>query len=127
MISKIHAAATQAAAVCALVLATFPGVAVIAQEMPPALVFTEEVRNAEFHDQVSLVGRTEAWKESRIVSEVSGRVARIDALEGTWVNAGEPLVTLESDRLRLAYEAKAAEARQAENDKRIKRILTTLT
>lgn len=96
-----------------LVLAVLTGSPLRAQDQPPALVFTEEVRNAEFHDQVSLIGRTEAWKESRIVSEVSGRVAQVNAREGTWVNAGEPLVTLESDRLRLAFEAKVAEFNQA--------------
>ncbi len=83
-------------------------------QQPPALVFTETVKNAEFHDQISLVGRTEAWKESEIVSEVSGRVAAINASEGIWVSAGEPLVTLESDRLRLLFESTAAQARQAE-------------
>jgi RND family efflux transporter MFP subunit len=97
-----------------LAVAAVSGSSADAQEMPPALVFTEEVRNAEFHDQVALIGRTEALKASRIVSEVSGRVARINAKEGTWLNAGEPLVTLDADRLQLAYNAKAAEARQAE-------------
>lgn len=81
-------------------------------DRPPALVFTEEVRPQEFHDQITLVGRTEAWKTSRLVAEVSGRVARIDAEEGNWVVKGTPLITIDSQRLRLLYRAKEAEIGQ---------------
>ncbi len=97
-----------------ILLAAISSARLLAQDRPPTLVFTEEVRNAEFHDQVSLVGRTAALKESRIVAEVSGSVAKINVLEGNWVNAGDPLVTLDADQLRLTYEAKDAEAKQAE-------------
>ncbi|HPI32256.1 MAG TPA: hypothetical protein PLR32_02995, partial [candidate division Zixibacteria bacterium] len=43
-----------------------------AQGAPPTLVVTDSVRQMEFHDQISLTGRTEAWVTSRVVAEVSG-------------------------------------------------------
>ena len=41
-------------------------------QMPPTLVETDSVRKMEFHDQITLVGRTQAIANSRIVAEVSG-------------------------------------------------------
>ena len=87
---------------------------VLSQEMPPTLVETDIVREMEFHDQITLVGRTRAWAESRIVAAVSGQVVRVDAPEGHWLKRGEVLVTIDSDRIQYALEAKRAEAAQAE-------------
>ncbi|MFQ5499840.1 MAG: efflux RND transporter periplasmic adaptor subunit [Candidatus Zixiibacteriota bacterium] len=83
------------------------------QGMPPTLVVTDEVRSHRFHDQIRLVGRAEAWNQSRIVSQVSGRVEKIDALEGMPVAAGERLISIDNVRIRLLHKAKAAEATQA--------------
>jgi membrane fusion protein (multidrug efflux system) len=85
-----------------------------AQEMPPALVVTEPVTTIDFHKQLTLVGRTEARAESRIVAEVSGRVMTIDAKEGRWISKGKPLVTIDPRRIQLALDAKKAETGQAQ-------------
>lgn len=87
-----------------------------AQEMPPALVQTAPIQEVEFHQQLTLVGRTEARGESRVVAEVAGRVSSIDAAEGRPVKRGEVLVTVDCRRTALALEAKRAEAAQAEAD-----------
>jgi len=68
----------------------------------------------EFHDQITLVGRTQALANSQIVAEVSGRVIRIDASEGTWVGRGLPLVSIDPRRVQYALDAKTAEVAQAE-------------
>jgi RND family efflux transporter MFP subunit len=68
----------------------------------------------EFADQVRLVGRTQAWTESRIVAEVAGRVQTIHANEGVRVSRGEPLVAIDHERIGLDLVAKGAQARQAE-------------
>lgn len=83
------------------------------QGMPPTLVTTEEVVRLEFSDQVTLVGRTKAWVDSRIVSEVSGRVQEINAGEGVPLRADQPLITIDSDRIRYFYQSKEAQANQA--------------
>ena len=82
-------------------------------QAPPVLVQTDTVREMQFHDQVTLVGRTEARVASQIVSEISGRVKSINVSEGVRVRAGEPLVTVDSDRIKFALESKAAETAQA--------------
>ncbi len=90
--------------------------ALSAQGPPPALVETAPVQEIEFHDQLTLVGRTEARAESRIVAEVAGRVRSVDTGEGRWVRRGQPLVTIDCRRVALALEAKQAEAAQAQAD-----------
>ncbi|MBD3217217.1 MAG: efflux RND transporter periplasmic adaptor subunit [candidate division Zixibacteria bacterium] len=79
----------------------------------PTLVVTDQVVQMDFHDQITLVGRTEAWIESRIVSEVAGRVQAINSGEGIQVDKGTPLVTIDADQIRFNLNAKEAEARQA--------------
>lgn len=86
---------------------------VFAQEAPPALVAVEEVSSHEFHDQISLVGRTRARADSSIVSEIEGKVATIKASEGRAVKKGAILVTIESQRIALALKAKSAQVAQA--------------
>lgn len=85
-----------------------------AQDFPPALVITEPVKTIEFSQQLTLIGRSEARAQSRIVSTVSGPVLRIDALEGVWVSKGKPLVTIDATRIKMALAAKEAEAAQAQ-------------
>jgi RND family efflux transporter MFP subunit len=78
----------------------------------PTLVVTDNVVDMDFHDQITLVGRTQAWVESRIVSEVSGRVESIDAGEGVWIKKGTPLVSIDADQIRFELNAKQAETEQ---------------
>ncbi|MDH3196884.1 MAG: efflux RND transporter periplasmic adaptor subunit [Candidatus Krumholzibacteria bacterium] len=84
----------------------------LAQGMPPTLVETDAVRKLEFHDQITLVGRTEARAASQIVAEVAGKVLRVDALEGVWIRRGEALVTIDSRRLQYVLDAKRAQVNQ---------------
>ena len=65
-------------------------VASISAQAPPTLVRTDEVRSMEFHDQITLVGRTEAKIFSRIVAEVSGQVTAINAAEGNPIKRQSP-------------------------------------
>jgi RND family efflux transporter MFP subunit len=83
------------------------------QGMPPTPVETEPVRSMQFHNQITLVGRTEARAQSRIVSEVAGRVMRIDAPEGNAVRKGTILVTIAPRSMQYALDAKRAEVEQA--------------
>lgn len=84
-----------------------------AQQMPPTLVVTEKVERLDFHDQITLIGRTEALFQSRVVSKVSAQVVSINALEGNSINKGDALVQLDTTRIALSYQAKTAEASQA--------------
>ncbi len=92
-----------------------------AQEMPPALVATELIEEIEFYEQLTLVGRTEARRESAIVAEVSGRVKSVPAAEGRPVKRGATLATIDCRRVALALDAKKAEAAQAEADAELAR------
>ncbi|MBD3298129.1 MAG: hypothetical protein GF341_05695, partial [candidate division Zixibacteria bacterium] len=47
---------------------------IYAQGGQPTLVVTDQVQSMEFHNQVTLIGRTEPRNNSQIVAEVSGRV-----------------------------------------------------
>ena len=101
--------------------ATLPAVALmapaaLAQGMPPALVETAPIQELTFHEELTLVGRTEARRESRIVAEVAGRVKSLAAEEGREVRRGEALVTIDCRRIELILDAKTAETAQARAD-----------
>ncbi len=85
--------------------------AALAQQ--PVLVKTDNVKRMEFSDQIRLVGRTEAWVESKLVAEIAGRVESIDANEGVYVKKGASLVSIDADKIRLDLDSKKAEAEQA--------------
>lgn len=87
--------------------------------MPPTLVVTDQVRSMQFHDQVTLIGRTEARSKSNIVAEVSGRVTAINAPEGNAVKKGQVLVSIEPDRIALDLAAKEAEVVRAETQMKL--------
>lgn len=97
-----------ASALIALSLAT-PGSA-----QGPTVVLTDDVTRMDFHDQITLIGRSEAIVSSRIVSEVGGRVQSMDAEEGVWVQKGQPLMSIDPERTRLALAAIEAQTTQAE-------------
>jgi RND family efflux transporter MFP subunit len=93
-----------------LLAASIPGAA--SAQAPPALVVTDTVTQREFHDQVTLVGRSEPRVFSRIVAEVAGRVTRIDAPEGNAITNGSALVSIASERIEYTLRAKKAEVVQ---------------
>jgi len=80
-----------------------------AQGMPPTLVVTDTVTSMEFHEQITLVGRSEGAATSAIVSEVTGQVAAIVAPEGNPVKRGETLIEIDGARMRLDLMAKEGE------------------
>ncbi len=83
-----------------------------AQGQPPVLVVTDNVQQMEFTDQVTLVGRTEAAIQSRIVSEVSGRIKAVNALEGVPARSGTALVTVDAERIKYELNSKRAQTEQ---------------
>ena len=91
-----------------------PVLPALTQDFPPALVITEPVKTIEFSQQLTLIGRSEARAQSRIVSTVSGPVLKVDAIEGVWISKGKPLVTVDATRIKMALAAKEAEAAQAQ-------------
>jgi RND family efflux transporter MFP subunit len=95
-------------------IAVLFGAAAVYAQMPPTLVETGAVARMEFHNQITLVGRTQALANSRIVAEVSGSVIRIDASEGTQVKRGDALVTIDPRRVQYTLDAKRAEVAQAQ-------------
>lgn len=78
------------------------------------VVQTDDVTRMDFHDQITLIGRTEAIVNSSIVSEVGGRVQSMDAEEGVWVRKGQPLVSIDPENIRLSLAAIEAQSKQAE-------------
>lgn len=77
------------------------------------LVATETLGKREFHDQVTLVGRTEAKIRSRIVAEISGQVVSIDAPEGNPVLKNQTLISIDPSFKALELKAKEAEVDEA--------------
>lgn len=77
------------------------------------LVVTDTVKKIEFHDQLTLVSRTQAIRSSQVVAAISGQVAKINAGEGTRVKRGVPLVTIDRSTIKAMFDAKKAEANQA--------------
>ena len=98
----------------AILLIAAVAVPAFAQGMPPALVQTAPIQELEFHEELTLVGRTEARRESRIVAEVAGRVKSLPAAEGQRLKRGAALVTIDCRRVALTLDAKKAEAAQAQ-------------
>ncbi len=104
-------ATTSLAAIAALIIISFSVIS--AQDRPPTLVVADQVTTREFHDQITLSGRTEARVTSNIVAEVAGRVAAINAAEGNPVRKGDRLVTLDDETFQYSLDAKSAQAEQA--------------
>ncbi len=104
-----------------LLAVTSVAAAARAQGPPAAVVETAPITELEFRQQLTLVGRTEARRESRIVAEVAGRVKSIAAAEGRRVAPGAALVTIDCRRIALALEAKQAEAAQSAADAELAR------
>lgn len=106
----------------ALLTALFAAIAIHTlahAQMPPALVVTDSVVRRDFHDQITLVGRSEPRVFSQIVAEVSGRVIRIDAPEGNAITSGSPLVSIAPERTGYALKAKEAEVVQAQTQEKL--------
>ncbi len=94
-------------------LTAFAATFAYAQDGFVALVETAPIQELEIREELTLVGRTQARRESRIVAEVAGQVQTLAAEEGRKVRRGTALVTIDCRRIALALDAKTAEAAQA--------------
>ena len=99
------------ATLSAVALAQGPG-------MPPPTVEIAEVREEMLGETIYLVGDLQSTRQAVIGTEVSGRVAEVFVDEGTVVDAGDPLIRLDTWQLELQLardEARlaAAQARQS--------------
>jgi len=92
-------------AVTAAWLSSLLPASVAAQGMgpPPAVVITDSVRNTEIGPSISIPGTIVSRLDSRLASEVEGRVIWFEDV-GTIVAEGEPLVRLESTTLEIQRE-----------------------
>ena len=63
-------------------------------------VRVEPVRRQDVHETVKLTGTAEPWDEFIVSGEISGRISRILAEEGDWVETGQVVVELDQE-LRL--------------------------
>ncbi len=88
-------------------------VTTLAQGPPATLVVTEKLKKMQFHDQVTLVGRTEANAHSKVVAAVSGRVKIINSNEGRRVQKGDALVSIDTEKIVPLADARRAEAAEA--------------
>ena len=85
----------------------------------PVLVVTENTTEQTFFNQIKLIGRSTGIIESKIVAEVAGRVESIQATEGSKVSKNQTLLTIDSETINLLYQAKEAEAIQAEQQAKL--------
>lgn len=97
-----------------LLLPSILALQITAHAQQATLVATEPVKKITFHDQLTLVGRTEARVHSRIVAEISGRVISIDAPEGNPVKKGQALVSIDPSITSFDQQAKMAEETEAQ-------------
>lgn len=71
--------------------------------LPPAPVVVDEVRRTEISPTVSIPGTILSRADSRLATEVEGRVIWF-ADVGTVVSQGDPVVQLESTTLEIQHE-----------------------
>ena len=74
---------------------------IFAQNIPPAPVVVEEVREVNLKTPVTFVGEVEPIKRSLIASEIEGLVKNYPAEEGKFFNKGELLAAFSTRSLQL--------------------------
>jgi membrane fusion protein (multidrug efflux system) len=82
--------------------------------LPPALVVTEPVVREAISEKVELLGTVRPIHDSRVASEVEGRVAARHVENGDRVAKGQVLVRLDSTRLEKDLERVTAQLKDAE-------------
>jgi multidrug efflux system membrane fusion protein len=70
--------------------------------MPPTPVIVAEVVEQPLQEEISLVGRVQPRRSSRVASQVEGHVTRVFAEAGQAVRQGEPIFQLDNDVLRAS-------------------------
>ncbi len=87
--------------------------AIKAAEAAPVLV--APVVERDYAEVIEAIGNARADESVQVTSRVSGRVRAIHFQEGTAIQSGDPLVTLEIDEERAELSAAQASAEQAES------------
>ncbi len=105
-------------ALCILLLVLLP-TQILAEEAkkpqgpPPMLVEVTDINKGTAEPLVELVGTIYYGRVSRVASEISGIVEKIHFSEGARVKAGQPLLTMRSDLLRVSLDGTRASYEQA--------------
>ena len=86
------------------------------QGMPPAIVVVSEVVSGMVIPESEFVGTVYFQEVSEVASEVSGKVEKVSFEEGQRIDRGQPLVTLNSDLLEKAVQARVAGYGQVTSD-----------
>lgn len=86
-----------------------------AQAVEAAPVLVAPVVEREYADVIEAIGNARADESVQVTSRVSGRVRAIHFKEGTAIQSGDPLVTLEIDEERAELSAAQASFDQAES------------
>jgi len=94
-----------------------PGAVALAQPSggpPPAKVRVDEVRLEQVEPRREVTGELRASRRSRVASEEPGRVVSIEVEEGDYVEDGDVIVRLDSERLDIELERVTAQVRLRE-------------
>jgi len=100
---------------------------------PPAKVVITQVRESELAPTTRLVGALDFDRISEVSGETSGLITRQNAVEGSVVKQGDPLVELNTDLIRKDMDIKQKQRAQANADlekvarsmKRLENLLQT--
>lgn len=84
--------------------------------LPPAKVVITQVRERELAPTIRLVGAIDFDRISEVSGETSGLIVRQNAVEGSLVKQGDPLVELNTDLIRKDIDIKQKQRAQANAD-----------
>ena len=96
----------------ALLLAACSGAAEEEPEAPPRLVVTAEAARDVAVDRLVLLGDVEGEVDVRVFAELPERIRTLHVTEGSRVEAGDPLATLEATNLTIRHSRVAPTTRQ---------------
>jgi len=65
-----------------------------------AKVFVKEINPIDYQDTVQVVGRTDVAQKVDLVSEVSGKVSKINKKQGDFVKKGDLMLVIENDYIK---------------------------
>ncbi|MEL6821440.1 MAG: efflux RND transporter periplasmic adaptor subunit [Calditrichota bacterium] len=84
-------------------------------------VETAELKPVKIVQTVAANGRIQPKTQVKISADVSAKIVRMDLKEGAWVEKGDFLLQLDSERYQALVEQAAANVRSAESDARLAR------
>lgn len=77
-------------------------------QMPPPVVQTAIVKNAEWQPQIKIIGTLASLNGVMIKPEIAGRITRLYFQSGQNITAGAPIVSLDQDILQAQLQANLA-------------------